>query len=70
MVSILSWNGKSTTYSVALDMNSMLPVTAASAKAHQVKGSRSLDTWTTVRRLEVRLSRRRSTMVMVPTTRW
>ena len=49
-------------------MNNMPPVRAANANALQVKGSMSLEIWVTLLCLDVRLSRRRSTIVMVPTT--
>ncbi len=61
-------NGQLARYSVALELNIRPPVMAARPKLVQVIGRTSLESWLTERLREATLSRRRSTMAMVPTT--
>ncbi len=56
-------------YFTALDENSSRPVIAAATKAVQVNGRTSAVRRVTARLLEARPSRRRSTMLIEPTTR-
>jgi|SRR6185437_12092564 hypothetical protein len=65
---ILMRNGQLARYSTALELNIRPPLTAARQKAVQVIGRTSFESWLTERLREATLSRRRSTMAMVPTT--